>query len=274
MKTPIFMNQSARGCACQSADPDQAPAFSQTRPQPRRAAFTLIELLTVMAVIGILAALIFPVTRGVKKKRLLAVAQSELKQVETAIEDYKARLGFYPPDNPGNPVINQLYFELLGTYLTSTNWYITLDGSAKISPAGMQRLFGSNNINAVTPGFANSSQNQRGTDEKAAAVAFLKGLRPNQIGQIVANSDYSQPLPALLVCSIGWPDPAPPPFTRLISYSTADNPHAVQPGLNPWRYVSTNPTNNPSSYDLWIDVVIGTSLYRVSNWNSQPQQIQ
>jgi len=38
----------------------------------------------------------------------------------TAIENYKTAYGFYPPSNPGNPLTNQLYYELVGTKLTSS----------------------------------------------------------------------------------------------------------------------------------------------------------
>ena len=47
---------------------------------------------------------------------------------------------------------------------------------------------------------------------------------------------------------------------------------AVIPGagnqrVNPWRYVSTNPTNNPASFDLWAEVPIGKKEFRIiGNW--------
>ena len=87
-----------------------------TRHPPRRSsAFTLIELLTVISIIGVLAALLFPVLKGVKRQQFIRNAQAEMAQLETAIERYKATYGFYPPDNPGYPLVNQLYFELMGT---------------------------------------------------------------------------------------------------------------------------------------------------------------
>ena len=65
-------------------------------------------------------------------------ARAELAQIETAIEAYKTKLGFYPPDNPLSPpnwTINQLYYELLGTTITigGQPGYQTLDGSARIA---------------------------------------------------------------------------------------------------------------------------------------------
>ncbi len=73
----------------------------------------MIELLVVIGVIVALAALTFPVMNAIQRQQTLHRAQVELKQIETAIEDYKTKLGFYPPDNPLTPPnwnINQLYF--------------------------------------------------------------------------------------------------------------------------------------------------------------------
>jgi len=41
--------------------------------------------------------------------------------------------------------------------------------------------------------------------------------------------------------------------------------------LNPWRYNSANPTNNPGSYDLWIQLKIGGKTNLISNWSKQAQ---
>src|SRR5436190_7321963 len=69
-------------------------------------AFSLIELLVVIAVIAILAAMVIPITAAVHAARTKSRAKAELAQIETAIERYKAKLGHYPPDNPGNPATN------------------------------------------------------------------------------------------------------------------------------------------------------------------------
>src|ERR1039458_3701170 len=97
-------------------------------PRPTRA-FTLIELLIVISIIALLAALTFPAVRGAKLSVMRARARSEMTQIETAIESYKDRLGYYPPDNPGTWAMNQLYYELLGTTNIGTA-YVTLDGSS------------------------------------------------------------------------------------------------------------------------------------------------
>ncbi len=211
-----------------------------------RKGFTLIELLVVIAIIGILTALWVSAVGPGSIKSKIAVAQAELGQMESAIDEYKERPGFYPPDNPNDPVINPLYFELLGTTNNGPT-YVTLDASAQISNI-------SSRFNQQ--GFANTARKARSTDDSGAPMAFLNQLRPKQIGEI----DSAQPLVKILVCSVEWPDAnsAPVPGTL----------------FNPWRYVSSHPTNNSGSYDLWVDLDFGKKIYRVSNWNKQSEIVQ
>ncbi len=226
---------------------------NQTFPL-QRTAFTLIELLVVIAVIAILAALLFPAFSGIKKNQKLSLAKAELAQLETAIEAYKSKRGTYPPDNPKSNLINPLFFELKGTLLTTSGGVVTykaLDGSAEIKTTEFSGFYS----NPSLTGFVNSSASAKGDDDKAAAQNFLTDLKPKQSG--VGNTAY--PLVKILSCSIQVEEPANYPLTS-----------SDPPGLNPWRYVSSNPTNNPNSYDLWVDLVIGGKNYRVSNWSNKP----
>lgn len=211
----------------------------------RRSGFTLIELLVVMAVIAILAAVLFPAFGIFKKSAAIKKATVELKKVAMAIESYKAELGHYPPDHakPGgvDPLVNSLYFELSGTTIAAAN-FETLDGSARIPSLQVQSTFGQ-------AGFVNCSRGG-GDDNAQPAKAFVKGLPPTQYGELSPNV-------RLLVCSIQWPE-------------VNGNVVGV-PLLNPWRYVSSNPTNNPGSYDLWVDIVVGGKTNRISNWSEKPQ---
>ena len=68
------------------------------KTRPRASAFTLIEILTVMAVIGILASLIVAVNGFAQKKSALVRAEGEIRTMSTACENYKADAGEYPRD--------------------------------------------------------------------------------------------------------------------------------------------------------------------------------
>jgi hypothetical protein len=40
----------------------------------------------------------------------------------------------------------------------------------------------------------------------------------------------------------------------------------IEPGT--WRYVRTSPTNNPGSFDLWIDLKGGRKTLTIGNWKA------
>ncbi len=106
-------------------------------------AFTLVELLTVIAVIAVIAALIFPVAGAVRRQAVIHNAQAQMAQLETAIERYKSAYGFYPPSCPYGPLTNQLYYELVGTPMLANRQLSTLDDAATIPVAQVdQRCLG------------------------------------------------------------------------------------------------------------------------------------
>lgn len=216
-----------------------------------QAAFTLIELIVVMAIITVLAALAFTAIKGIKESATRKKVTAELHRLETAIDAYKARYNFYPPDNPGRPELNQLYFELMGTEQVVPGEYRTLDGGARIRVADFNAVFGPG-----VSGFANHTHDKSGEGQPAENFFSKAGLPPSLIGAYqVGNSDIR-----LIVCSVAWPD-------------VGNNWTFIngQPRLNPWRYNSSGPTNNPGSYDLWVDVIIGGKTNRISNWSEKPQ---
>jgi prepilin-type N-terminal cleavage/methylation domain-containing protein len=226
-------------------------------PAPSRCAFTLIELLVIIAIMGVLAALLFPVVGAVKKHQYLNHAQAEMAKLETAIDNYKTAYGFYPPGpanlpaigNPGS-YINQLYYELSGTVQTTVDGqpgFQTLNGSAKITAANVTTAFG-------TGGFVNCTK--PGSEESAVARNFLPDLKPNQLCNFT-NVNTGINGVNLLVSSVGGPD---------ANYQ----PLSLQ-DVNPWRYNSSNPVNNPGSYELWIQLVIGNQTNLICNWTKQVQ---
>ena len=62
----------------------------------RRSGFTLVELLTVIAIIGILATALVPAIGAVRRKARAATAQSAFTQWANGIVRYKTTYGFYP----------------------------------------------------------------------------------------------------------------------------------------------------------------------------------
>ena len=221
----------------------QPSTFSRLR------AFTLVELLVVISIIAVLAALLLPVAGVVRKQSMINTARAEMAQLETAIDSYKAAYGFYPP-NANNPsvLINQLYYELGGT----TN--IAVSGSAPVyQPLSGGPSLTSNEVFTAfgVTGFANCSKTNA-EESTPPARNFLPDLKPRQIGIEPTNNV------TILVTSVGGPDRNYP-----LNF----------PDLNPWRYSSPSlySTNTSSQYDLWVQLQISGTKYLICNWDKQVQ---
>lgn len=62
----------------------------------QRHGFTLIELLLVIAIIGILMAILIPTVTKVKEKAKRTQAKADARAIETAVKSYEATYGFLP----------------------------------------------------------------------------------------------------------------------------------------------------------------------------------
>ena len=70
--------------------------------RPRQAAFTLVEMITVVAIILVLAGLIVGISSYALKKGALSRATGELQALASACENYKSDYGSYPEDGSGS----------------------------------------------------------------------------------------------------------------------------------------------------------------------------
>lgn len=215
-------------------------------PPVRRSvrAFTLIELLTVIAIIGVLAGLTLGIAAAAKSARINGRAKAELQQLQSAIESYKGDRHAYPPDhklaagspNKVDPVINQLFYELRGTEVVSGQFRPRGGGEA-VTPAQIQQVFGRG-------GFLNASQ-----DANEPSRSYLD-IKPSSIARVDVKGATVQ----LLVSPFEWP-------------RNADEPAPLAGSVaNPWRYVSTSPTNNTGGFDLWTEVYVGKEKRIFKNW--------
>src|SRR5437016_4864561 len=98
-----------------------APRRAAAPPRPaldRRAGFSLIELLTVIAIIAILAGLIFPIAGSVRIRAQESKVIANLHSIQTALGLYKLDEHGYPPTlGPitigGSVTLNGLYPEYM-----------------------------------------------------------------------------------------------------------------------------------------------------------------
>ena len=208
--------------------------------------FTLIEMLVVIGVIGILAAMVVALAPAAMRKRLDSRAQTELTQLISAIEAYKAKKGFYPPSNPIDETKPPLYYELKGVRKMA-NGYQTLDGASSIPESDVPGAYG-------VAGFVNATTDA-GTDDpdRLPAENFHGGVKVSQLGYLGSSN----------IVYLGIP------------YEGSDTNMLGGKAFSRWRYysidtnampVSGRPKRNKEAYDLWIELKVGGKTKIYGNW--------
>jgi prepilin-type N-terminal cleavage/methylation domain-containing protein len=79
-----------------SADSHGGTALTTTRNKAWRAGFTLVELLTVITIISILAAMTIGISGYVRRAQMEAKTRAKLQSIRDALEVYKLEAGKYP----------------------------------------------------------------------------------------------------------------------------------------------------------------------------------
>lgn len=96
MKTP---SQKSGGKLVKHGSGTRPAILGGSRISPRLLAFTIIELLTVIAIIAILAAMILPAIGAAKRHAMMKKSQMEANGIADAIRRYEATYNRYPVSN-------------------------------------------------------------------------------------------------------------------------------------------------------------------------------
>jgi prepilin-type N-terminal cleavage/methylation domain-containing protein len=213
----------------------------------KRHAFTLIEMLVVIAIIGIIAALVVNMNKGAQIAKVNAVVNADRKNLELLITSYQSKLNYYPPDNsnvdyyPAGPIYdgfaatNPLLYELTGA---TNNW----------PTAGFIQLFDGNTVASGTFSamYGRAAVNNASLDEPHNF--FTPPPQPREYTNYITN------VPLNVVKGLLVPVPYAP------GSSSVPN--------NFWHYDSSSTNrHNINSYDLWAEYNIsGTNIITNGNW--------
>jgi prepilin-type N-terminal cleavage/methylation domain-containing protein len=195
-----------------------------------RLAFTLVEMLTVITIMSIIAAMVVTMAQNASQKKKIVAVNGEKEKLITMIENYHNKLNFYPPDNP-----------LLSLNVSNANY----DGLAATNPL-IYELTGATNFGGTNLAVFNTNS----LSTTAYNAVF------NREG--VANGDALEPH------NFFQPPPTPKEYAALATNQGARLyglivPVELVPGNtnNFWHYdSSTTRRHNMTSYDLWGEFYI------------------
>ena len=215
-------------------------------------AFTLVEMLTVITIMGIVAALVVTMGETASQKKKQVAVEGEKNKLITMIDSYHAKLNYYPPDNgnlaasagnlanyEGLSATNPLIYELTGATNTGGGANLTVFNST----AAVSNLLASTYSKVFNRGgIANG-------DAAEPHNFFVPGPSTKEYAAYLAGSATTLPIDGLLV------------------------PADLVPGktTNFWHYDSSSSLrHNMGSYDLWAEFYIGTkngALTIITNGN-------
>jgi prepilin-type N-terminal cleavage/methylation domain-containing protein len=128
-----------------------------------RSAYTLVELLIVIAIIGVLAALLLPVLKSAVQRAKIAKAKTEMAAIATAIKSYESTYGRFPmsdtaaqsltPDGGAKPACPDFTFGTVDLNpATGATYLLTNRFGAALPP-----IANTGNTGGAKPGYQNSN---------------------------------------------------------------------------------------------------------------------
>lgn len=213
-----------------------------------RHAFTLVEMLVVIAILGIIAGLVLNLNANAQKRKREGAVLAELTRLKLMIDNYQAKLGYYPPDNamvyPGPPAVpisgmvsgSNVPTAIYETY-TSTN------------PLLYELTGATNNPGFGTIQFFDGTTNQTGNFSNIYNRPFVANANVDEPHnffvpgpQFTDYAQYTSNYPG--ICGLVVPVQLNPTNASAVNY---------------WHYDASSPSrHNQNSYDLWAEYVVGS----------------
>jgi type II secretion system protein G len=148
----------------------------------RPRAFTLIELLIVVTIIAILAAIALPNFLEAQTRAKVARAQSDLRTVVTALEAYRVDFNRYPPATGVGIYYQQPYSNPMNQRLITLTTPVAYISSVPEDPFTPNRIIDNNDPHPyVTYDYVDSPGNVYGSSVTSGSVWRLMSAGPDRL---------------------------------------------------------------------------------------------
>jgi prepilin-type N-terminal cleavage/methylation domain-containing protein len=254
------MNHQARKMG---ADVGRITSFEQKESETphvvsSKGAFTLIELLIVIGIIALLAAMVVPLGSVAISKARISRVNAELQRYVMGIENYKVEVGEYPPDNALLKTVatnnlnwrkyaafSPLYYELSGAVFTNKGGkdvFVVIDSNEEVTPKDLIGNFG-------VQGIRNSARDRHDRPFKGFSFRATEHRSLTQIDIELLE--------------------VPVPGPQMLDGKPRNVAKGTPVKFNPWYYDSSSTNrHNQRSFDLWTEILIGKEVHVIGNWKS------
>ncbi len=228
-------------------------------PTPRRdrAGFTLVEMLTVIVILGLLAGLITAAVGAARTRARRAIDKIDLAQLQMALEKYKQEFGEYPPDftfinynmsDDADPIRRQARNDLVRHIRKRWPRYDGVGlfaGNVHLSFIASLSTFG---LAEAPTGPTDDPMKRRIYLDPASALAFWLGGLPEEMTELKPNGFHEDPANPFRT---GRPRTAPLfDFDTRRFVWTEEDPFSTTGGVRGMRYYPASaevPDGTPAS---------------------------